>query len=357
MELICFPKYTEKGPSSRYRIYQYLDYFEDYEINIYPFFDDNYTPGFKFWSFKGMLYLSKSYSKRLVNMLKLINSDKICLVQYEFTQYLPFFKFFFKIFNISYIVDYDDAVFHDYDQHKNKYIRMLLKNKIEKVIKNATHVITGSPYLTRYAKKYNNKVTEIPTSIDFGKYYEIKSEKMNTNTFVIGWIGSKTTSKNILPLIGTFEKLISNNIKFELHLIGFDPLLQHYLKHLPVKFITWDSNTEITNIKNFTVGIMPLDDNLFNKGKCAFKLIQYMACGISTISSSFEANKKVDRNSENLFVKEISEWEEKFIKIYKNRKIFDEIGIRNIEVVKSHYSLKANVKCYLDIFTKLKKMN
>src|SRR5690606_22830968 len=148
--LIFFPKYTEKGPSSRYRIYQYLKYFELYNIRVYSFFDNKYNPSLSFKSLLGLLYVIKCYCRRIYHMLNIRKND-IVFVQYEFTQYLPYNVLFFKIFNIKYIVDFDDAAFHDYDQHKNYLVRALYKNKIRNVIKNAHSVITGSPYLTSYA--------------------------------------------------------------------------------------------------------------------------------------------------------------------------------------------------------------
>ena len=116
MRLLFFPKYTEKGASSRYRTYQYLQYFKDCEIEIYPFFDHRYTPSQSFKSIKGVFYIAFCYFRRSLNILRIKRSDLVFL-EYEFMPYLPFNILFFKIFKINYIVDYDDAIFHNYDLH------------------------------------------------------------------------------------------------------------------------------------------------------------------------------------------------------------------------------------------------
>ena len=342
MRLYFFTKYTEKGPSSRYRTYQYLNYFSQYETMVTSFFDDTYSPGKKF----SIKYLIGRYVNRLRKMLQIQKND-VVFVEYEFLPYIPFLSWYFKLRKINYIVDYDDAIFHHYDQSSNTLIKLLLKNKIKEVIKNASYVITGSPYLTVYAKKYNSNVVEIPTSIDLEKYQKALSN--NFDVPVVGWIGSKTTSKNLLELIPIFEKLQEDKIPFQLRFIGFNDELMNKFEHLPITFVKWNGITEIEEIKKFDVGIMPLENNLFNKGKCAFKLIQYMACGMPTIASSFEANLKVDRNRENLFADSLEEWELAIREIITNKAKFVAIGKRNIKVVQEYYSIQSNNKKYIEL--------
>lgn len=346
MRILFFTKYTNKGPSSRYRTYNYLRFYREYKV--YSFHDDSYSPKASFI----LKYLFKIYFRRLYNILKIKKND-IVFVEYEFLPYIPFLSIYFKLFKIKYIVDYDDAIFHVYDQNSNLLIKFFLKRKISKVIKHSSAVITGSPYLTRYALNYNKNVFEIPTSIDFDRYFNSSTKKQNTEKFIIGWIGSKTTSKNLLFLIPTFNDLKNMGYNFQINLIGFDEELKENFKNLPVKFIDWKKETEIKEVSLFSVGIMPLENNLFNKGKCAFKLIQYMACGIPTISSKFEANIKVDRNNDNFFANTQNDWKQVFQEIFKNKNKLEAIGERNKQVIKEHYSIQANNRKYQEVFLML----
>jgi len=349
MRLIFFPRYTSTGPSSRYRFYQYFPMFKEFEINVYPFFDNRYKPGMNFKSLSGLIYTFKCFINRFIKILKLLNRKHICVIQYEFTPYLPFNKLFFKIFKIKYIVDYDDAVFHEYDQSKNKIVRYLLKNKIPNVIKYADKVITGSSYLTDFAKQYNSNVIEIPTSINIEKYKKVYL-KYKVNIFTIGWIGSLTTSKNLIQLIPVFKRLREEKITFQINCIGFNNDLLDKFEGLPFNSIQWNDETEVEEIKKFDIGIMPLEDDLFNKGKCAFKLIQYMACGIPTISSPFSSNLNVDRNKENLFASTDEEWANCIIKMINNKDKYLRIGQNNIKIAEKYYSVQSNYKKYINCF-------
>ncbi|MDP5158434.1 MAG: glycosyltransferase [Flaviramulus sp.] len=351
MRILFYPKYNEKGASSRYRVYQYLDYFKDYKVEVYPFFDDRYIPSQSFKSIKGVFYVVFCYFRRSLNMLRIKRSDLVFLEK-EFIPYLPFNTFFFKLVKINYIVDYDDAIFHNYDLHPNKIIRFLLKDKVSKVIKFSKTVITGSPYLTSYAKKYNVNVIEIPTAINLQTYQSVFQKETNNN-FVIGWIGSKTTSVNLISLIPSFKAFKELHSNFEIRCIGFDRDLEHHFNDLPFHVQDWSSETEVEDIKNFTVGIMPLENNPFNKGKCAFKLIQYMACGIPTISSPLEANIKVNRDNNNLFANTEEEWTNAFIKVFENTIDLKKTGEANKVIVEHYYTIQANKDTYLEIFSSI----
>lgn len=353
MNLYFFPKYTQIGPSSRYRIYQYLGYFDDYKINVFPFFDESYSPAKSYKSIKGIIHLIKLYLRRLNYILK-IKPEDIVYVQYEFTPFLPFFSLFFKLKKIKFIVDFDDAAFHDYDQHKNVVIRKLFSNKISNVIKNSVTVITGSPYLTKYALLYNEHVIEIPTSIDINKY-SLSEYKNIEDKLVIGWVGSITTSVNLLALIPVFEYLKNENYNFEIRLLGFNVELASKFKDLPIKIIPWESGSEVENIYQFSVGIMPLENKPFNKGKCAFKLIQYMACGIPTISTPLEANVKVNRGNFNLFAQTTQDWINALNEIKNNPLKYKKVGLQNRKIVDKFYTIQVNKEKYIKVFDSIKR--
>jgi glycosyltransferase involved in cell wall biosynthesis len=257
-----------------------------------------------------------------------------------------FFEKYLKFRKIPFILDYDDAIFHNYDKNENKVIRSLYGKKIPKAMASAWYIVTGSPYLTEYARQYNKNIVEIPTSIDINKY-SIKNT--TDDVFRIGWIGSKTTSRNILSIIPALKKIMAK-INCELILIGFDSTIK-----LEVNCIIkpWNEIEEVNDIKRFDVGIMPLDDNPFNRGKCGFKLVQYMACGLPTISTPFCANIKINRNNMNLFASTNDEWYDKLICVYNNMDYFSEIGKKNREIAGDFYSIQSNYHKYMDLISGL----
>jgi glycosyltransferase involved in cell wall biosynthesis len=98
---------------------------------------------------------------------------------------------------------------------------------------------------------------------------------------------------------------------------------------------------------------MPLADNDFNKGKCGFKLIQYMACGIITISTPLEANVKINRNKLNLHALVREDWTRELLKVFNNREKYRKLGKENIPVVEMYYSTQSNCGKYVEIFNSI----
>ena len=351
MNLIFFPKYTEKGPSSRYRIYQYIPlYIENgFKVIVNPLLDDYYIDCLYNQKSISKFRVLKLYLKRIRQIIKLKKTD-VVYIEYEILPYFPPILEWYlsKIKKIKYIVDYDDAIFHNYDTNGNFIIRELFADKIAAVIKWSAHTITGSPYLTNYARQFSNNVTEIPTSIDIKKYVSHTAPKSLKDELIIGWIGSKTTSVNIIDIIPAVRQF-SSKYPVKLYLLGFDKTLLNLLEGIDYKFLTWSGQTEVSDIKLFDVGIMPLKNTLFNKGKCGFKLIQYMACGLPTISTPLETNIKINRSHKNLHAQTNEEWNAAFEKMYNDKEYFKLVGAENIQIVENHYSIQSNSEHYVRI--------
>ena len=350
MKILFLPKYNELGPSSRYRIYQYLDSYKNagIDVKVAPLFGSYFFVSNKIIKILGTLFY---YFRRFFNLLQVYKYD-IIYIEYElFPYFSSVFEKLFTILKVRYIVDYDDAIFHNYNQSNNRLIRFLLSNKIDSVIKSANYVITGSPYLTEYVTRLNPSCIEIPTSVS-KKKYEFNSNSKKNTVFTIGWIGSKTTSGNVLKLIPAFETL-KDKIDYQLNLIGFDENELKKLTHLNTHLITWDAKTEIEEIKKFDLGIMPLDDTPFNQGKCGFKLIQYMGCSLPTLSTPLDANKKINRNGKNLYAITTEDWVKAIEKVYENQDYYKEVGIENYKDFEKYYTVESNYNSYIKLFREL----
>lgn len=351
-KIFIFPRYNQKGPSSRYRIFNYLEYYEKegYQCEVFPLLGDWYLD--TIWNHKSKLgVLHKivwSYLKRIFIII-FMPKGSIAYVGAELFPFFPFgFELLFNIKGIKYFLEFDDAIFHYYDKSSNKYVRLLYGNKTPKAIKYASLVITGCEYLTSYAKKYNSMVFEIPTSINKLNY--IKSSKnSSTSDFIIGWIGSSSQSYNIVNMVPALLSFYKK-YNFKLNLIGFDNSLEEHLKGLPYEIIKWSDQTEVNEIQRFTVGIMPLNDTPFNRGKCAFKLVQYMASGVPTISSPLQSNVNINVDSENLFANNSHDWYLALEKLYLNRDKYLAVGHYNRKIAFERYTIQQNKNKYIEIF-------
>lgn len=348
MKILYFTKYTRKGASSRLRSFQYFPFLESQgnQITAKPLFDDAYLEKL-YQGKKDNVRSLKGYFSRFFLLFTVFRYDRI-VIEKELFPYIPaIFERVLALFGVNYVVDYDDAIFHNYDRHPNPVIRFVLKNKIDVVMQKSGTVIAGNSYLAERAQNAGAKnVVIIPTVIDTNRY-QIK-EFTDSKPFVIGWIGSPSTFKYLKPLQPVFEKLAQEHA-IALHIVGATESLG-----LPSieKHITWSEESEVDSILTFDVGIMPLNDTPWEKGKCSYKLIQYMGCGIPVIASPVGMNVEVVKQAENgFFASNQEEWLSAFKHYLGNTELQLIQGKNNSIFVEHYFSLKSAQNNYLKAIT------
>jgi len=267
-------------------------------------------------------------------------------IEKELFPWLPSWcEMFIACLGIPYIVDYDDAIFHNYDTHSNILVRKLLGNKIDAVMRNAAAVIAGNEYLMAHAKKAGaRRVEYLPTVIDLERY----SVKDNTENsiFTIGWIGSPATVKYlemIRSVLSEWDK--KNNAR--LVIIGADSFKSDNMR---VEHHPWSQDSEVLEIQKLDAGIMPLPDNLWEKGKCGYKLIQYMACGKPVIASPVGVNSEIVEHGVNGFLaSHEKEWLDTLNFLYANPEKRYEMGKSGRNKVEKNYCVQVTAPRLLEI--------
>jgi glycosyltransferase involved in cell wall biosynthesis len=226
------------------------------------------------------------------------------------------------------IYDFDDAIFIPSDS-KNGW------NTIKEHIKIADLIIVGNSYLADYAKKYNKNVYIVPSVIDIKKY-KIKNDYSIKSNLKIGWIGSPSTAKFIENIRGVLYKL-SKEIKFELILIGG----KIELDGINTKYIEWSEENEVSELPGFDIGISPLPDNEWTRGKCGVKLLQYMTVGLPTVSSPVGVHKDIIQNGVNGFLAhDNNEWYEIIKKLINDQDLRERIGKQARNTIENKYNLE-----------------
>ncbi len=355
LNVLELTKYSYEGPSSRYRFYNYQNCFKenDIEMTIKPLFGRSYF--IKSNKIKKTSVVIFSYVARFILLLDLLIFKKrydLVLIEYELFPYFPaIFEYLLHKRGIKYIVDYDDAIFHKYDMNENKIIHTLLKDKIAKVITHATHVIVCNEYLESYAKKHNENIMRLPTVVLLDNYKKKMQtfKKKENATFVIGWIGSRTTSIYILDILPTIKKFSETYQNVQFSLVGFDKnlLSNNDIEKYHLNIIPWSEEEEIENILNFDVGIMPLHNNPWSKGKCGFKLVQYMSCKKPVIASPVGINCTLVQNNKNGFLVEtVDEWFDAFEKLYLNEKLIKKMSQNNFKKIEDEFNYDKNCELY-----------
>ncbi len=298
-----------------------------------------------------------AYFRRLALVCQVLICKKrydLVLLEYELFPYFPpLFEYLLKKRGIRYIVDYDDAIFHKYDMSDNQMIRGLLENKIASVMKYANCVIVCNAYLESYAKKYNDHIFRMPTVVLLDRYkQEMAVFQKEEKEFVIGWVGSRTTSVYILEILPAIKKFVEayDNVRFDL--TGFDSTLlsdEDVIKY-HLNIIPWMEEEEIKNILTFDIGIMPLHDDPWSRGKCGFKLVQYMSCKKPVIASPVGINTSLVQEGENGFLAEtMEEWFNAFEKLYFDKTLREKMAENNFWKIEAEYSYEKCCRRYAEL--------
>lgn len=340
IKVLAFSLYGPMAASHRYRFSQYQKELENsgIKLEINSLMTDKYLK----YRFTGgafpFLNLLFSYLQRIKKLTLNQGDYDLAIIHCDL---FPFFPFFIEKLFLpkKYLYDFDDS-FHI--KYKNN---IFLKNKISKVIKFAKGVTAGNNYLASYAKAINSNTINLPTAINTKTYFSKKKNKKKNSLFTIGWIGSPSTQIYLSEVIRPISALAKEfDIAFSV-IGGKAPSIPN----VTINEIFWNKNTYLEELNKFDVGIMPLTNDEWTRGKCAFKLIQYMASGIPVVASNVGANKDLISSTRGFLVSSSSEWLKSFKEILQNKKRVEKMIFNSKEFIKSNYSTDVNLVKFVNI--------
>lgn len=337
MKILALTRYSRLGASSRLRSLQYIDIWQEdgVEFHVSALLNDDYVQALYKGEKTPFSKILAAYARRLRALLNASHYD-LLWIEKELFPYLPSWaEICLAQFNVPYVVDYDDAIFHNYDVSSHP-LKRLLKNKIKSVMRNATIVTVGNSYLGRHAMEAGAKMVEmVPTVIDLSRYPEPITRPSGT-PLVVGWIGSPSTVKFLTPLLPVMARL-ALTIPIEFVIIGANV---DQTKYPFARSVQWQESTEVAEISKFDVGVMPLPDSAWERGKCAYKLIQYMACGKAVVGSPVGMNVDVIEDGVSGFLATTDgEWLAALTRLLSNEALRDAMGRRGRQLVEEKYCL------------------
>jgi glycosyltransferase involved in cell wall biosynthesis len=355
MRILVLTRYERLGSSSRVRFYQYVPYLQAHGVELVhsPFFTDEYVK---------RLYTGQAVSKTevlgayLKRFFVLVGSARYDLlwIEKELFPWLPaWFEGLLSLFKIPYVVDYDDAVYHRYDLHPSSLVRGLLGRKIDRVMRHAALVVVGNEYLAERARQAGSrKVQILPSVVDVKSYKTV--EKAAGLPFRIGWIGSPVTAPYLNGVVEALTEL-SREMDIHISLVGSGEISP--FEDIPTSLHPWSEELERSIGEMFDIGIMPLVDGPFERGKCGYKLIQYMAAGLPVIASPVGVNNQIVHPGENGYLAtSTAEWLSAFQKLGNNTGLRFKLGQTGRRQAEQLYNLSVTAPRLLDLLSGVRRV-
>ncbi len=353
MKILFIEPYPTEGPSSRYRVEQYVPYLSQrgIECAVRPFVSSAfykiiYKQG---RYFRKILFFLESCARRFIDIFIGLRSDMIFIHLEAFPLGPPVLELFWAIIGKKIIYDLDDAIYMGMPSPANRFLKYLKwPSKVEMIIRLSDHVITCNGHLADYAAKFNKNVTVIHTSVDTDRFKPRDSK--GDDVLTIGWIGSHSTAPYLAKLKNVISRL-AGRYKFNLKIIGagrYDPGIDD----VNVINKDWLLEDEVEEFKSLDIGIYPLPDNEWAAGKTGFKTIQYMSVGVPCVVSDVGPNKIIVKDGVNGYLARTdNEWVEKMSMLVEDPELRKMMGEAGRKTVIEKYSLKVNAPRLFDVIT------
>lgn len=355
-----------RSPGQRFRFEQYLQALAEagftYDISpLIPTPQDDavfYASG-NYWG--KLRIMLKSLWIRLRDVWRIRQYDIVFLYREAHFTRLTIFERLFRLSGVKIIVDFDDAIWLSVVSEGNRMLAWL-KNakKIDDIIRWSDLVIVGNSYLAAYAARLNTQVAVVPTTLDTAVFYPENPRftqarnmyKKNNQAVVIGWTGSFSTIEHFeygIPALLAIKNKYGDKVRFKL--IGDS---RYRNEALGIQGVAWHPDTELEELGELDIGIMPLPDNEWTRGKCGFKGLTYMSLAIPAVLSPVGVNKDIIKDGENGFLAATTEeWIEKLSLLIENEALRKQMGEAGRQTVWEFYSQKSQRERYVRLFENL----
>jgi glycosyltransferase involved in cell wall biosynthesis len=346
-----------RSPAQRFRFEQYLDYlrangFHCELSHIVEPGDDKYLykPGH---FVDKMGFVRRSIIKRRADVARMHDFDIIFIQREALMTRSTWFERAFRRSGARIIFDFDDSVWLSNVSDANRRWGWVKDaSKTSKLIALADLVFAGNNYLADYARRFNTNVQVVATTIDTDEY--LPRHTRPDGPVVIGWSGSITTIQHFkyaVPSLGKLKAKYGDRIAFRV--VG-DGNFRH--DELGIIGLPWRKESELDDLRAMDIGIMPLPDDEWARGKCGLKGLQYMALGIPTLMSPVGVNNEIIQHGRNGFLpRNEDEWVEQISRLVEDADLRARIGAEARRTVVEKYSVEAWRDAYLKHFNSLLK--
>ena len=344
-KVLFLTAYPVEDASCRYRVHQFVPYLEraGYHCTISTFA----TPRlFRAITRKGAIrarILDGLYCsvRRLARLRDLSSFDFVIIHREAFPFFAPYFENVVFNRHKKVIFSFDDAIYAGHEDaskltHPTLY-RWKHGHGYDEVIRRSAQIIVGNRILADYALKWNPNVSIIPTVVDTRQYW-FKPVDSGHSRLTIGWIGSPSTSPYlslIEPALRRLAAVHADKVQFRFYGDTEYKLNVPEFSSRPFRL-----DSEIDDLHSFDIGLMPLSDTEWTRGKCAFKAIQYMAAGVPTVASPVGITTDLIQDGVNGFLaSSADEWFTALDRLVRDAELRRRIAVAARQTIEDSYSL------------------
>jgi glycosyltransferase involved in cell wall biosynthesis len=354
MVLFLCPYPTGVAPSQRFRFEQYFDLLHDkgFSFEVQPFlareaWEGLYEQGHLWLKLRSLIM---GFSSRMALLFRLQQFDFIFIHREVTPAGPPFFEWIIaKVFRKKVIYDFDDAIWTVEKKQSSINKTLKFRSKVNLICKWSTVISCGNQYLADYAERFSSRVVVNPTTVDVRRLHNPALYQKPINNFVtIGWTGSHST----LPYLeGIFKPLKAieekyNSVRF---LVIADTAPNLPLKNLVFK--KWSKETEISHLSEIDIGVMPLTDDEWTRGKGGFKALQYMAMEIPALLSPVGINTEIVQDGvHGYYCASDDQWFERLEQLIIDKELRSRMGREGRQKIIRDYSLDSNSATFLSLF-------
>jgi glycosyltransferase involved in cell wall biosynthesis len=346
----AFTRYGRSAASTRQRLLQYCQSLSQsgIEIRHHALLDDEYVASLVSGGAYSKLKLVRGYAER---MKQLISSDHcdVVWIYGELFPYLPGSLERFAFFKSKPIVyDMDDAFFHQYDDSPSPIVRTLLGGKLKRLLAGSAVCVCGNAYLQAYASRFNANTILIPTVVDTDRYVP-SANQSSERPITIGWIGSPSTWALVRPHLALLHQLCGSHA-VQIRVVGAGAAAEK--DRFPgLQLIEWREDDEVNQVQQMDIGIMPVWDGPFQRGKSGYKLVQYMACGLPVVASPVGVNKDIVLPGETGFLAATdADWKDALVRLICDSELRHRMGQRGRLRAEERYSLRSQAPRMIEAF-------
>lgn len=364
--LLALATYPTRAACTRFRLTAYVPYLEKAGVSVdfFPFLTDEVFRDFYGKSSRRdkAIALTKALAKRIALLPRARHYDAV-FVQREAMLVGPAIieRILSDVLRVPLVFDFDDAIWMtDPAQSKVSAAPLaarLLKfpGKTEELTRRASRVIVGSHHLARWARARNDDVVVLPTVVPAATWTPLPGRLdggwvEGHDVPVIGWVGTHSTATHLDLVIPALTRLAREGRRFKLRLVGASRQLS--IPGVEVESVSWSQAREIEDFQEIDIGIAPLVDDEWSRGKCGFKQIQYFACGVPHVGSPVGGAGELLRHDENgLVATEDDAWSTGIGRLLDDRALRASIATSGRRDVEARLSIEAQADAWVRAVT------